>query len=258
MIYAVNANPLTVNEKVQILDLLQTLGPYKQHNGVNEYPCTTSMIDRICTSLQYTVSSLSIYNRISLALSLSLIPLEPVNMLVDQCVADVSHIRFKAVCFQLLQETQYMSTLCDKGMHFMEPLDTHIGLFCRYLFGSHQQISMKTLQNVFIRASENIELSRYNTKKLDQHLCDKCDHDGWTHIELTSCGLYGANGPSLMRCIGKYNTNWSKNQSIFNVSNGVQEITISRSGYYRITAYGAGWEDLKTHGVGMFRIYSLD
>ena len=253
MVYAVNANPLSVNEKLQMLDLLQNLGPYKDSEDLADYPCTTSMINRVCTSLQYTVSMLPIHERIGLAIALTRIPIQPVYKLVNQCLADVSQLRFKAVCFELLQKTKYLSSFAEEGIKFLEPSDHPIQLFCRYLLGSKQPISTETLQGLFFEVSDYIEEKLYTSKVMDPEHIDHiiCAHENWVNIELTSCGQKGLIGPMMSDCLSSYNSQWVKNPSLFHVEHhGVQQVTIPRNGYYNIISYGAGWKTKKCFGLG--------
>ena len=251
--YAVNATPLSVNEKLQLLDLLQTLGPYKS-DDFDDYSCTTSMVDRVCISLQHTVSKLPVHQRIGLAMALTRIPMQPVCDIAYQCLADVSQIRFKAVCFEVLQTTKQMSTLANVGMKFLEPSDLPIQLFCRYLLGSHQPISTEMLQRVFFDVSDDVEDKLYTSKVMDPNNVDHilCGNENWVNIELTSCDQTGCIGPTLSDCISSYKSKWVNNPSLFHVEHhGVQQLTIPRDGNYNIIAYGAGWKTEKCSGLGL-------
>ena len=81
--------------------------------------------------------------------------------------------------------------------------------------------------------------------------------DAWTKITLTSCGLVGAQGPTIGKCIKRYNTDWSRNKNLFNVDAnrpGIQLLILPRTGFYQLTGTGAG--NVPKTGKGKVFIYS--
>ena len=56
---------------------------------------------------------------------------------------------------------------------------------------------------------------------------------------FTNAGATGRNGPTLTNLTDTYTPAWTDNPSHFNVSGGIQQWTVSKTGSYRITAAGA-------------------
>ena len=236
MLYNVNLVPPTVKDVLQLIDFVQTLGYYKVPEGAIAYQCTVRMIDELCDYLKNKVPTLTTVEQVDLAIALTMIPLEPVIDVVNECLADVTLLQFKASCFDLMTST---SDLVDKPIHFIEEGKLTIGLLGRYLVGSKQNLTVGTVGDQIRRLTKSIMASRYELEN-----CDETKDVTWNKLELTTCGAEGRSGPSLEECIKAYDTEWVRDKTLFDVSSeyrvGIQNVTIPRAGRYRITARGAG------------------
>jgi len=111
-----------------------------------------------------------------------------------------------------------------------------IGTIVRYLHtiaGKIQNSAME-LRKKFHEITHQISKDMYGPMELDNL---------WTNIQLTTCDAEYHFGPSLEDCIATYNSDWSKNKTLFDVDpnrKGIQKLRIVTNGSYEIKAWGAG------------------
>lgn len=228
MLYSVNVTPPTAKDTMQLIDFIRTLGYYKIPEGKIAYPCTINMIDELCCYLKGKVLTMTIEDKVDLAIALMIMPLKPVLEVVDKCLTDVTLLQFEASCFNLVTSTNCFYDLFDKQLHFIDEGSLSIGLICRYLVGSKQDITVQEVGKKIIDIAKHIKETQYGP---------------WTKIQLTTCGKTGLTGPTLEDCVEAYKTDWLSDKRMFEVSKdrpGIQKVTIPKTGLYNIIARGAG------------------
>ena len=70
--YHANTTDPTIRETIQLLEMLQFFGWYRPDTGKDDYACTTNMIDQLTKHLQSMISTISIDDRVDLAITLRL------------------------------------------------------------------------------------------------------------------------------------------------------------------------------------------
>jgi len=53
------------------------------------------------------IEELSIEEKVDLAISLMILPIEPAVNLADDCLEDISQVEFQSVCYRLIKSTNY-------------------------------------------------------------------------------------------------------------------------------------------------------
>jgi len=207
----------------------------------------TSMIDELSTE-----------EKVDLAISLMILPIEPAVNLANDCVENISQVEFQSACYRLIKSTNYYETLAEKQLYFIDENGLAIGIVSRYLFRTKQGISGEHLRKKILEITNNIEENRYGAAALnikgEPDATEEPIGVGWDEIELTTCGKdSGRHGPTLEECEKAYNTEWVRNRKLFNMDNdrrGIQLITVPKTGEYEVVAYGSG--NLGKTGSGVF------
>ena len=115
---------------------------------------------------------------------------------------------------------------------------------------------VKALKKKIRRITMHIMESQYGVVNELVHY-DEVDPETWNQIELTTCGKYGPIGPTLEDCIKTYKADWFQDKRLFDVSPdrpGIQNVTILKTGKYKITARGAGNMEKTGSGTVFFRL----
>ena len=197
------------------------------------------------------IEELSIEEKVDLAISLMILPIEPAVNLANDCLENISQVEFQSACYRLIKSTNYY----EKQLHFIDDNGLAIGIVSRYLFRTKQGITGEHLRKKILEITNNIEENRYGNaavnSKVEEDSTEETIGVGWDKIELTTCGKTGRYGPTLEDCEKKYDTEWVRDRKLFNMDtdrSGIQLITIPRTGEYEVEAYGAGTET----GTGVF------
>ena len=184
----------------------------------------TSMIDELSTE-----------EKVDLAISFMILPIEPAVNLANDCLENISRVEFGNACYQLIKSTNYYETLADKQLYFIDENELAVGIVSRYLFRTKQGISGEQLRKKILEITNNIEENRYGAAESIV--------GGWDEMELTTCGLVGGEGPTLEQCENAYDTEWVRDRKLFNMDKdrqGIQLITVPKTGEYEVVAYGSG------------------
>lgn len=179
------------------------------------------------------------------------INIPPVVKVINKCLASLTHGEFLAAYGKLCVQTNLFRKIADSGTHFINEDGFACQMICHYLtFARHnyqlptadeiQKEIEKLKQSLF---DQNLHISRNEPVfNLNSNLI-------WDEFEFGT-ELFGRLGPSLEQCISYYTEKspWIRNLRHFNMSElGKQELTIPRSGKYKIVAYGAGTDE--NHGA---------
>jgi len=193
------------------------------------------------------IGELSTEEKVDLAISLMILPIEPAVNLANDCLENISGVEFRLACYQLIKSTNYYETLAEKQLHFIDDNGLAIGIVSRYLFRTKQGISGEHLRKKILEITNNIEENRYGgaavNNKVEGEATEEPIGVGWDEIELTTCGRFGRLGPTLEECEETYDTEWVRDRKLFNMDEdrpGIQLITIPKTGEYEVVAYGSG------------------
>ena len=211
------------------------------------------MIDALCDALKPRLPEYSVLERVDMAIALMVVPITPATELANLCLENVARENFVSGWYQLFSSTNCCKRIAEKDLHYIEENDLCVGMINRYLHGSNQKISETLVRDNFMKITQQIIADRYDAKN------DDIDESGWSDVALSTCGKNGPVGPDLNACINTYNTAWSKNKALFNVDDGIQKLTIPKTGIYEINAKGAGYN--KSSGaciLGRFELLQGD
>jgi len=227
-------------------------------NGKIDYSCTTAVIDTLSAAMSSMIDELSTEEKVDLAISLRILPIEPAINLANNCLANITQVEFQSACYRLIKSTNYYEALAEKQLYFIDEKGLSIGIVSRYLFRTKQGISGENLRKKILEITNNIEENRYGAAavniKSEPDATEEPIGVGWDEIELTTCGNdSGRVGPTLEECENAYNTEWVRDRKLFNMDKekqGIQQITVPKTGDYEVVAYGSG--NNHKNGSGVF------
>ena len=248
MVYDVNVAPISPKMGIQILDFLSQLGYYKTAEGIDDFECTTRMIDFIAEKVKSEISSLTSFEKVDLGIALMIIPIPPALELANKCLQHISEAGFKSACLDLITLTGNFEKFGNNLFKLIDGSNFAIGIIARYLhpITGKMEKTVNEFQNKFQDITDQISLDMYGKvlQIVEEYRLEELWRNiGCRNIELTTCGEKGRFGPSLESCISTYNSDWSKNKKFFYVSphrKGIQKIRIYKNGSYKIKAWGAG------------------
>jgi hypothetical protein len=121
------------------------------------------------------------------------------------------------------------------GVYFLTEKDCSIGLMLTYLRNTVKNL---TSGDIFKHLKIIIKSLRNEYPDTKESITTPFDGDGF---KFTSADISGREGPTKNELIAHYDNEWTKNIKLFDsTKRGFQTVTFPKSGYYEITAAGAG------------------
>jgi hypothetical protein len=105
-----------------------------------------------------------------------------------------------------------------------------------------------TTNTVTIRATDTVDTSAYTD--LTFTIETVAPLYAFTSHTFTNAGATGRIGPTLSQLTTAYTPSWTDDTNYFNVTDGIQEWTVPRTGTYRIEAWGAQGGGTSTQAKG--------
>jgi len=162
------------------------------------------------------IEELSTEEKVDLAISLMILPIEPTINLANDCLENITQVEFGNACYRLIKSTNYYETLAEKQLYFIDEKGLAIGIVSRYLFRTKQGISGEHLRKKILEITNNIEENRYGAAavniKAEPDATEEPIGAGWDEITLTPCGKTGRSGPTLEQCENAYDTEWVRDR----------------------------------------------
>ena len=132
-----------------------------------------------------------------------------------------------------LADTDNGDKVVKDGVSFLTEKDCSIGLMLTYL-----RKTVKNLTSGDIFKHLKIIIKSLRNENSDTKESTPFDGDGF---KFTSAHISGREGPTKSELIAHYDNEWTKNTKLFDsTKRGFQTVTFPKSGYYEITAAGAG------------------
>ena len=80
MIYQVNVEPISPKVGLRLIQFVSKLGHYKLEDGIDDFECTTRMIDALTENIISKIDTMSTFDKIDLAIAAMVIPIPPARV----------------------------------------------------------------------------------------------------------------------------------------------------------------------------------
>ena len=259
MLYQVNLEPLGINGAIQIIDLLNDSGHY---DALYEWHMTN--IDQLCVHLKMLMKDARKKKLVDVIIGLSHIKIDPVKLVINDCLNRLTYGEFKAHVGAILVDRRALARIVDRSNHYIPEKALSTGMLRCYLERNSAlakfstPVTIEAIRNEIHNVANSIFDQNTELENAAENIAIEGDTILWDEFEFGT-NMVGRIGPSDEECIQYYIERypWITNIRHFNVDEvGYQELTIPKSGLYKITAYGAGTTE--SYGAIISAVVKLD